>query len=181
MGKKKIQRSVKLKEKELPSKRQVNELINFNSANKYVADYHCTHIERLMREGKSIAAVCVEFRITNTCFHQWLKRYPEFAGAYEFGLACAEKFWEEQAMDIIEGKNEVKAAPNMIRFMLERKFKKTYGNSVELTNGNSEKYESLSDEELDSKIKQLMHEIKIRDFTKKHIIDVTPKNIETTQ
>jgi hypothetical protein len=176
---KKFARDVHFKEGVVPSERQMEKFINLLTGTKYVAEYHCTKVEEYMRQGKSVAAACVEFRITPGCFYSWLKTHPEFAAAYQYGLACAEKFWEDKAMEVVTGENEVKAAPGMIKFMLERKFKKTYGNSIDVTNNDKDdKYEKLSDEELDQKIKMINKEIAIRDFTKKHTIDVVPERID---
>ena len=56
---------------------------------------HCELVERRMTEGASAVAVCRELGISkSTFFHNWLKKHPEFAEAYDRGKTFCEAHWE---------------------------------------------------------------------------------------
>jgi transposase len=47
-------------------------------------------------EGKTLITVCAELRITKPTFYAWMKKYPDFAEAYELGKIFQKSWWMEK-------------------------------------------------------------------------------------
>jgi len=163
-------RKVNISKNDTPTERQMAERLN-NGADKYVESYHCKKIHEIMGKGKSVAQICKIFKITPATLYNWLKIHPKFKEAYDYAIACAQAWWENKIMDIIDGKITSANATKMITFVLEKRFRQTYGDNKSYHIITEQKFTELSDDELDNRIKQRINEIKHRDFTGKNVIE----------
>lgn len=76
----------------------INKLIQMNIGRptKYKPEF-CEIALKILREGRSQAAVAAELNVAKSQITEWMKRYPDFQNACARGLAAAESVWEDPA------------------------------------------------------------------------------------
>lgn len=57
----------------------------------------CEKLPEMFANGEEVIEVCRELGIHRSCFYQWLKKYPEFAEAYEEAQEVSGLWWLRQA------------------------------------------------------------------------------------
>lgn len=85
-------------EKNIPkwAKEEFKKIHNNGRPTKYIRDYHCPLVIKVIREKKRVSAFCKEAKIGDTTFHRWREQNEEFELCYRYSLMCAREDWELQ-------------------------------------------------------------------------------------
>ena len=108
------------------------------------------------KEGSSLVQIANALDVSRSMLYRWAhddERYPGFGEALDRARECAEAYWEQILQDGIMGKIKGFKEISMI-FMMKARFKdwhETTKKQIEVTN----KTDTLTDKELDEKIKTL--------------------------
>jgi hypothetical protein len=65
----------------------------------------CARVVELGRLGKSRKEMAADLGVRADALARWAARFPEFAEAMEFALACAQAWWEEKGRLGIHDRN----------------------------------------------------------------------------
>ena|SRR5665213_3136 len=69
---------------------------------KYKPEY-CDVAVKVLSEGKSLAAVCVQIGICRPTLYVWKETHPDFANALNFGMQQSQLYWENLGQNGISG------------------------------------------------------------------------------
>jgi hypothetical protein len=95
---------------------------------------YCELLISIMAQGDSLAAFCAEVKTGRRVAYAWMKKYPEFAKAYEDGYEQCLQWWERlvksSALDVIpqslKDKGSKKINDDMVRFKMKTSFREQY-------------------------------------------------------
>ena len=68
-------------------------------------------LPQMFKNGESVAEVCVQFGVSRQAFYDWVKKYPEFAEAYEQGKLYSEAWWTKLGRAGAAGQVALNATP----------------------------------------------------------------------
>jgi hypothetical protein len=86
---------------------------------------HCETAVRVLSEGKSLAAVCVELDICRATLYNWRDAHPEFKMALDKGLQHAQLKLEELGMKGMSGEIKSFAGSPWV-FTMKNRFRSDY-------------------------------------------------------
>lgn len=129
---------------------------------KYLPD-HCNFVLDLLKQGKTKSQIAAMLGVSTKSLDRWEKEHEEFALALEVGKSASEARWTEIGFQGMTG--QIKGFnPTMFIFMTSNMFgwrQRTDGTNVQVNITNSST--SMTDEELDEKIKRLESKISVDD------------------
>lgn len=120
----------------------------------------CEKMIKLAKNGAFIAEICAELGIrSKNSFYNWIKKYPEFAEAYETAQLWGQAFYEKVGRQMITG--EVKGNQHVWSTIMYNKagdeYKRNAGTHIEINHTTN--IAQLSSQELDKKIAELQKKI----------------------
>ena len=100
---------------------------------KYKKEF-CSLVIKHMKKGKSLTSFAASINTHRSLIYSWMDKYPEFKDACKTAQTLSQEWWEEFAMQAATGRiyDEThkgkydKHNPNMIQFMMSRRFKDFY-------------------------------------------------------
>lgn len=85
----------------------------------------CEIAQELLSKGKSLAAICREFKISRQCLYNWLESNPDFKESVDAGIQAAQAHWEDIGENGVVGNYEKFSAPTWI-FTMKNRFREDY-------------------------------------------------------
>lgn len=125
---------------------------------KYKKEY-CEQVIEYMRKGKSLTSFAAFIGTHRQVVYGWMNRHPAFKDACKVAQELSQEWWEDFAMQAATGRLHGAAYkgkyerhnPNMIQFMMSRRFKDYYATNrqqIGIDKGFKERLEAMDDNEL---------------------------------
>ncbi len=93
----------------------------------------CLKAHELLSRGKSLAAICREFKISRKTLYNWMDAHPEFREIIDIGMQAAQARWEDMGEDGVVGNCEKFSAPTWI-FTMKNRFREDYAENKDTSN-----------------------------------------------
>lgn len=119
----------------------------------YSADHHCPRLIELCAKGSTISQICAEFKISRKTFNQWRRTHAEFEEAWEMGQECSQAYWEDITQKGALGELPDNFNSDMVKFRMKSQFREDYKDQKEGPVTQTNILITLSNDELNQKIK----------------------------
>ena len=93
----------------------------------------CEVAIRVLADGESYAAVCVELGCCRATLYNWRDSHPDFAKALNYGLQNSQRYLEHIGLKGIKGEYE-KFSPSPWIFTMKNRFREDYAEDKESKN-----------------------------------------------
>lgn len=91
---------------------------------------YCDVAVGLLEQGYSMEAVAAEIGVTRVTLYNWIKEWPDFAGAVEIGKPKAAKWWEDRAREAATGAAD--GNPTLIIFGLKNRARHEWRDAAQI-------------------------------------------------